>query len=294
MTPVFNGIPKEKIWFFDNVHHVNGYANQITADFIYQVVQELLLRPDQEQGQGGRFYIADGYRPKDNLSYLDSKDLQKYIADMRTACGEEVLRGGRTGCIVMNCNPFTLGHRYLIEIAAKQVDTLLIFVVKEDKSAFKFQDRFNMVCEGTKDISNVHVLPSGDFMISMKTFPGYFSKAKLQDQNDQTIDSTQDVLLFARMIAPALNISIRFAGEEPFDKVTALYNKNMKRILPRYGIQFVEIPRKRTADASGQIISASSVRTLLENKDYQALQNYVPDSTLKFLMKKYWTKNILP
>ena len=36
---------------------------------------------------------------------------------------------GTVGAIVMNCNPFTMGHRYLIETAASQVDRLYVFVL---------------------------------------------------------------------------------------------------------------------------------------------------------------------
>jgi len=49
------------------------------------------------------------------------------------------------GAIVVNANPFTLGHRYLIETASRQVDRLLIFVVENDVSRFPFQDRFRLV-----------------------------------------------------------------------------------------------------------------------------------------------------
>ena len=80
------------------------------------------------------------------------------------------------GAIVMNCNPFTRGHRYLIESAAKQVDTLYVFVVEEDKSFFPFTERLMLVRNGIKDLSNVIVLPSGKFMISSLTFPEYFVK----------------------------------------------------------------------------------------------------------------------
>ncbi|MBQ9442198.1 MAG: [Selenomonadaceae bacterium] len=79
----------------------------------------------------------------------------------------------------MNCNPFTLGHEYLIEYASKKVKKLYIFVVEEDKSEFKFADRFELVKRGVKKFSNVEVLPSGKFIISQQTFSGYFNKENL-------------------------------------------------------------------------------------------------------------------
>ena len=63
----------------------------------------------------------------------------------------------------MNCNPFTLGHRYLIEQASEKVDHLYVFVVEEDKSFFPFSDRIGLVKKGTADLKNITVKPSGKY-----------------------------------------------------------------------------------------------------------------------------------
>lgn len=164
-----------------------------------------------------------------------------------------------TGAIVMNCNPFTLGHRYLVEQAARQCDVLHLFVVEEDRSFFPTADRFRLVREGVADLPNVRVHLSGHYMISAATFPKYFLKA---DEDASSLQSELDVRLFAQTIAPVLHITKRFVGEEPFDAATARYNAAMRRILPAYGIDCVEIPRK-TMD--GEAISASRVRALLSS-----------------------------
>lgn len=140
-----------------------------------------------------------------------------------------------SGAIVMNCNPFTLGHRYLIEKAAAMVDRLFVFVVEEDASFFPFKDRIELVRQGTEDLKNVCVLPSGSYMISKKTFAAYSNKAELQNE---IVDPSMDVEIFAKVIAPRMGITIRFAGEEPLDNVTRQYNDTMRRILPRNGIEF--------------------------------------------------------
>jgi [citrate (pro-3S)-lyase] ligase len=106
----------------------------------------------------------------------------------------------------MNCNPFTLGHRYLIDYASSKVEKLFIFAVEEDKSFFPFNDRFELIKQGTADLKNVTVLPSGKFIISSLTFTDYFGKSELQDR---TIDPSLDVHLFAAQIAPALGINVR-------------------------------------------------------------------------------------
>ena len=185
------------------------------------------------------------------------------------------------GALVMNCNPFTLGHQYLVEYAAAQVVKLYIFVVEEDKSDFPFADRLELVKQGVRHFRNVEVLPSGKFIISQQTFSGYFSKEEFQDV---AVDSSEDVEIFGREIAPTLGITIRFAGEEPTDNVTRQYNETMKEILPRYGVEFREIPRKTFGD---EVISASTVRAALKNGDFEKIRNLVPRSTLRYLRRQF-------
>ena len=181
----------------------------------------------------------------------------------------------------MNCNPFTLGHLHLVEYAAAQVARLYIFVVEEDKSEFPFADRFELVKRGVKNFRNVEVLPSGKFIISQQTFSGYFNKAQLQDA---AVDSSLDVEIFATEIAPTLGITIRFAGEEPTDGVTRQYNETMRRILPRHGVEFREIPRKTFGD---EVISASTVRELLKRGDFDRIKNLVPETTFDYLRQRF-------
>lgn len=181
--------------------------------------------------------------------------------------------GGVIGAAVMNCNPFTLGHRYLIETAAKMVDTLMVFVVSEDRSRFPFAERYEMVKRGTEDIKNVIVQPSGDYMISHATFPTYFMK---EGQDKLAVNARLDIELFGRRIAPALGITKRFVGTEPFCPVTRQYNELMKELLPEMGVEVIEIPRMGG-------ISASKVREALDRGDLQAVGGLVPESTLTFI-----------
>ena len=183
----------------------------------------------------------------------------------------------RTGACVMNCNPFTKGHRYLIEQALSQVDELYIFVVEEDKSFFKFQDRLKMVQLGISDLFNVHVIPSGDYILSQNTFSQYFEKEQVQIVENMDYD----LYVFGEIVAANLGVKYRFVGEEPFDKVTKQYNETMKRILPNFGVEVIEIPRK-TFNSSG-IISASLVRKAIQEKDWTILEKLCPQSTILYL-----------
>lgn len=183
------------------------------------------------------------------------------------------------GAVVMNCNPFTLGHQALAEYAASRCDILHLFVVEENRSDFPTDVRLRLVREGTAHLSNVRVHLSGRYMISSATFPTYFLKA---GEDAALLQSELDITLFAQCIAPPLHITKRFAGQEPLDPITARYNDTMRRILPRHGIEFCEIPR--TA-AGGQVISASRVRRLLREKGVcQEVLELVPLSTQKYLI----------
>ena len=54
----------------------------------------------------------------------------RYLRDL-----EQARRPGRSAALVMNANPFTLGHRYLAETAAAACDTLHLFLVSPISSA---------------------------------------------------------------------------------------------------------------------------------------------------------------
>lgn len=180
---------------------------------------------------------------------------------------------GTVGACVMNCNPFTLGHRYLVETAAKQCDTLYLFVVSEDASAFPAAVRYALVEKGVADIPNVIVTKSRDYLVSRATFPTYFIKDRANTANVQT---DLDIAIFTDRIAPALNITRRFVGTEPFCLVTNAYNERMKQLLPEKGIELIEIERKNG-------ISASRVRQLMAAGDLAAVRELVPDATYEYI-----------
>lgn len=202
------------------------------------------------------------------------KGLQRWLSTKRN-----LVTPGLNGAVVMNCNPFTLGHRYLVENAARQVDRLYLFVVREERSLFPFHIRFRLVREGVADIGNVTVLDTSHYAVSSATFPTYFLK---RNAPAARIQMELDLVLFASGIAPFFGITRRFAGTEPCCELTDCYNAAMQRILPLYGIELIEIERRQAADGSG-VISASRVRELLTGNDRAALHVLVPETTLAFL-----------
>lgn len=186
---------------------------------------------------------------------------------------------GRVGAVVCNCNPFTLGHRYLIERAAADCDALHVFVLSEDASQFSGEERFHLVKAGTADLANCYVHQSEEYLVSRATFPAYFIK------DGGRVDAMQadlDIALFAERIAPALGIRVRYVGEEPYCAVTKAYNERMKTILPQHGIELKELARYNG-------ISASHVRMLMKQADLAAIRPLVPETTYAAILRHLTT-----
>lgn len=190
------------------------------------------------------------------------------------------VEGKRVGAIVMNANPFTLGHRHLVEQAAHSCDHLHLFVVQEDASFFPFTDRLDMVRAGVAHLPNVTVHKGSEYIISRATFPAYFLK---ETGKVQQAWSEIDLLIFRDHIAPALGITHRFIGSEPFCDITRQYNQTMHRLLAD-AVEVIEIPRIK---ATGNAISASEVRRLLKTHQFSRIREIVPDTTFVHLAEHY-------
>lgn len=181
--------------------------------------------------------------------------------------------------LVMNANPFTLGHQYLVEKASAENDILHLFIVNEDQSLVPFAVRKRLVMEGTAHLDNIIYHESGPYMISNATFPSYFQKdANAVMESHANLDLT----IFVR-IAHALGINCRYVGEEPNSQVTGIYNHIMSEKLPENNIACVIVPRK---EADGNVISASTVRTILKSGKIESLKTLVPETTLRYFQSE--------
>lgn len=178
--------------------------------------------------------------------------------------------------IVINANPTTNGHLYLIKTAAQRHQNLIILLVEEDKSVFSFSDRLFMLTEATKHLPNVHIIPSTKYIISSLTFPSYFLKKDVDEVYEQ---AEIDAIIFKNYFMPILGIKKRYVGTET-DIVTNKYNQKLKEIL---GDDLIIIDRTKFND---EVISASLVRKLLKNNKLHEVTNYLPSSTVEFLNSK--------
>lgn len=212
-------------------------------------------------------------------SYLEKlkKETEQSEVFRQFSCNDSAKT--KIAALVMNANPFTLGHQYLVEKAASENDILHLFIVSEDQSLVPFSVRKKLVLEGTAHLKNIIYHESGPYIISNATFPSYFQK-----DADAVMEShaNLDLTIFVR-ITQALGINCRYVGEEPNSQVTGIYNEIMAKKLPENQIACKIIPRK---EANGSVISASTVRTALKSGKIDLLKTLVPETTLRYFQSE--------
>lgn len=276
---VFNKKRKQYGQVFINLHHYGPIGNKLIAKELKEIVKLDFFLEDLEEKNVNRYKERlDSVRNRIHIMKNEAIELDDYIQNIRNRSIRFVKDNEKVGAIVMNANPFTKGHLFLVEKALNVVDKLFVFVVSEDTSFFSFNDRFNIVKRNTLHDHRIRVIPSGKFCISKYTFPDYFQKEEIQGK---VISTYKDIQLFAKKIAPSLNIQYRFVGEEPNDLITKQYNEQMQRELFKYGISFIEIPR--VLSKNGEIISATSVRKLYIEKKWKEMEDFCTQETIQIL-----------
>ena len=210
------------------------------------------------------------------FGFSNIKDYKKYLSSKKKS-------GKKIAAIVANCNPFTNGHLYLIEKASEENDVVYIFVVEAELSVFPFTVRWKLIKEGTAHLKNVVIIRSGDYLVSEVSFPRYF----LKGENPDEITANQaklDLTIFADHVAPALGIKRRYVGTENYCMTTAIYNREMKKLLPEKGLEVVEVKRKAVHETD--FISASAVRKAITDDQWELVKEKVPATTYDFLRSK--------
>ena len=261
----------------DGAHRGEGLMAVIVAHLVQAQIERghthLFLYTKVDSA---KFFAPLGFteiaRVDGRLVFMENRrdGFSRYLKSLAPYAGE---RPG--AALVMNANPFTLGHQYLVEKAAASCDTLHLFVVSEDASLVPFTVRRKLVEAGVAHLPNVVLHDSGPYIISNATFPSYFLKDEAA-----VIDghARLDLAVFTK-IAAALNITARYVGEEPASQVTGLYNQIMCEQLPKAGIECVVVPRK---EANGKAISASTVRQCLQSGDWDTLETLLPKTSLDY------------
>ncbi|MDD3368777.1 MAG: [citrate (pro-3S)-lyase] ligase [Lachnospiraceae bacterium] len=268
-------------------HQGEGLMNEIVTHLIeFQCSRGNLHLFLYTKCNSAKFFSSLGFyeiaRIKDNVVFMENRRngfpdyLAKLQKETESSSATAVIEPpAKVAAIVMNANPFTLGHLYLVEKAGAENDLVHLFIVSEDSSLVPFAVRKKLIREGTAHLSNICYHDSGPYIISNATFPSYFQK----DENAVIEGHARlDLTIFVQ-IAKALHINNRYVGEEPNSIVTGIYNQIMAEELPAHEIACTIVPRKESGD---QVISASTVRTALKNQDLQTLQALVPESTYRY------------
>lgn len=247
----------------------------------------------QEQARRGKLHYFIFTTPNKahlfgNLGFVEIARAEPYVALLETGIGsveaycENIQKQtahltGERAAVVVNCNPFTKGHRALIQKAASENSAVIVFVVSEDRSLFPFMDRMKLVKDGVSDLDNVVVVPADRYIISAATFPTYFTR----DEDKVVAQTRLDISLFATQIAPRLGIKRRYVGEEPYCSVTNAYNQAMADILPKHG---VEVQIMKRIEVNGEIVSASKVRKMIKLGVWTDIRKIVPENTYHYLI----------
>lgn len=259
----------------------------LMATLVSHLSQELFSRGVRElfiytKRQAARSFRSLGFyevASVDQVVFLENRrgGFESYLAGLSRP---QLPEGARIGAVVMNANPFSLGHQYLAELASNACQALHLFMVSEDVSAFPYAVREALIRAGTSHLDNVFYHPTGPYLVSSATFPSYF----IQESEALTLAHARlDAAVFGR-IAHALGITDRFVGEEPLSPATALYNRAMQEALPSHGVRLHIIQRK--TDGGPSPISATRVRALLREGADEALRSLVPRTTYDFLMSE--------
>ena len=211
------------------------------------------------------------------FGYETIKNYQEYLKENKIKTKTDQIAS-----IVVNCNPYTIGHQYLIEKAAAENELVYLFVVSENLSVFPFELRWKMIKQGISHLNNVKMLSTGSYIVSGAIFPHYF----LKQESTNLISEKQaeiDVKIFAKYIAPVLNIKRRYIGTENYCLTTSAYNNAMKEILPKKGVEVIEVKRI-SANNSDNFVSASKVRKAIKNNNLQSVIDFLPLVTRDFLL----------
>ncbi|MEG1254478.1 [citrate (pro-3S)-lyase] ligase [Clostridium sp.] len=258
-----------------------GISNTLITDITNRLFDEgiyhnfIFTKPTNNFLFEGLGYKVIVDTDKVSLLEIGNKNINSTLKELKK--NYHIKEDEKYAALIMNCNPFTLGHKYIVEKAAKNNDNVIIFVVEEDKSSFPFNTRFELIEEGVKELKNVKVIPGGDYIISSATFPNYF----LRKDDDVLKEYTKiDGNVFGKYFCSELNIVKRYVGSEPYCKVTNTYNETLQEILPKYGVEVEVIERCEFMD---EAISASRVRDLLKEGNLEATRKLVPDTTFEFL-----------
>lgn len=275
-------------FFLNNTYHCNHMANEIYAEFIFQYLTEnKFLIPDVCTGAQEK--VVDFFTNNNiDLSFRDdsfiyNREVIEYSKELKENAFVTT-KGDKIGGICTQANPFTLGHRSLVEYASREMDYVYLFVAQDSLSDIQFLERLDIVKDSVRDLENVKVFSTGTYLSSYRMFPDYFTVSNKKNEFNIT-NVWAETRIWAEVYCKALGINYRILGEEPFDQYTNQLINHLKETLPLYGIETVIIPRALSSDK--EVISASVVRRKMVEKNYDKLDAFITPYAIE-LLKRYY------
>ena len=259
-----NGVPGE--WMLNLPVHGNDRVHRLYAEAIFNRLKDGVLNREARSADLPAKKKKMLFPSRMAVEYLY---LDRYFWNMPPAEGKRVANIG------INGNPFTKGHLHLAKTALAQSDRLIVLVLEEELSLFDFAERYAMACAALKDLGDVIVVPSGPYHGTKVTYPEYHTK----DESTMEENAENEFRIFGTLIAPALGITTRYLGEEPFNPTMTRFNQIVAGVLGECGIKTVVIPRKELGDTP---VSASVVRQLRSDQT-EELKELVPPTTLEII-----------
>ena len=173
------------------------------------------------------------------------RGLERYLEANRGA-----VREGANGAVVVNCNPFTLGHRHLVEEAARAVEMPCSWSARIAR-----RSRSTCACGSCAKDARSPERPRPRH-VALRGERGDARGTSWKRGDAAAIQLELDLLLFAQRIAPFFHVRRRFFGTEPTARRRARTPTGCAGSSRRSGSR-----RWRSrGEARGVAISASRVR----------------------------------
>ena len=276
----FNKYMDDECQFLDNTFHANAKVTYLAATFIKTLIPDNKII--NSTNHSSRYLFETNKISKIDTKSIIGKSLMSSYIEYIKGYRRETRNGQVVGSVMLTANPLTKGHEYLIGQAKSKCDLLYVFIVEENSFYFTTTERLNIVRSVIKD-PNIVILTTGNVMTARYTFPDYYQQNHTKTDVSLGLMSDLHFFLFGSVVAPLLNITKRFVGEEVKGSVTDYYNNKLLAILPSYGIEVEIIPRLCCSD--GTVISASLVRELIDKQDGDSLSKLISPVVVEYIKR---------
>jgi [citrate (pro-3S)-lyase] ligase len=261
--------PHDKENFVD-MSHYTAFCHRNLAKIIYESIKGLLT-------------LNKGFEIEDSKSkkVIEAFNNYKLIVKQK---GWKLKKSDEIGIAVMSANPFTIGHRHLVELGSKMFDYFVIFLMQDGYDLIFDKKECQKIVEvGVSDLDNVIVAPFPEGCITWDDFcPEYNNVAARHAKNFIGIN-VYDLANMLVVMCKEGNFSHYIAGIETDDAVTRQMCLHFKNICELNGINFIAIPRKKIGD-NEKSISGTECRKLLETKQYDKLLKVLQPNVLQYII----------